>query len=332
MNIKIESIEYYLPQTIVTNDDLKLEHPEWDAGKIFEKTGVEQRYIAGEEETALDLAIKACEKLFEYTEVQEIDGIIFCTQTPDFLLPSNAFLIHKRFNFRKDVFAFDYNLACSGFIYGLILAKGFVLNKLAEKILLINADTYSKLINKRDKSTRVLFSDAAVATILKKSKSGIIDCALGSSGNDYESFFVPVGGFKKQKNVASRIELQDRNNNYRSQEDINMDGFAVWKFIQSEIPKQINDILEKNSLKLDDIDMFFFHQASLLTLNSIVKKMRLPNNKVFSNISNIGNTVSASIPILLKDAINSQIIRRNNLILLSGFGVGLSYGTIIMKF
>lgn len=334
--MKISFIEYYLPERIVTNDDLQKENPDWQMDRVVEKSGVYQRFIAEESQTALDLAMRACDKLFENNNINktDIDGIIFCTQTPDYIMPSNAFLIHKYLNLKTNVFAFDYNLACSGYIYGLVIANGFITSKIAKHILLINADTYSKFINKRDRSSRVLFSDAAAATVISAPDSGkhILEIELASSGREYENFYVPAGGCRLPKNPLTSIVQQGEDGNFRSQNEIHMNGINIWKFISKNIPKQIRNILSKNGMTVDDIDQFFFHQASKMTIDSIISSLKISRNQVFMNIGQTGNTVSASIPIAMKDAINSGKLNRGDRILLSGFGVGLSWGSILMKF
>jgi 3-oxoacyl-[acyl-carrier-protein] synthase III len=335
MSIKIEHIEYYLPNKLVTNNDLDVKNPQWDVHKVAEKAGVYKRYIAEQEETAFDLSCIALENLLKNKNisVNEIDGIIFCTQSPDYIMPSNAFLIHKKFNFSKNVWAFDYNLACSGYIYGLAIIRGMIMTGMAGNVLLINADTYSKYINDQDRATSVLFGDAAAVSIISKTeKDGIIDIMLASSGNEFDSFYVPAGGSRMPKNEITKIEQKDISGNVKTLENIHMNGFAVWKFISKTVPDQINELLVRNKLNIADIDLFVFHQASMLTLDSLTKALKIDANKVYYNIANVGNTVSASIPIALKNAEEDGKLKRGDLVLLSGFGVGLSWGSLIMKY
>lgn len=335
MNISIQHIDYHLPENCVTNADLQLLNPSWDMDKAALKTGVYKRYFSAEGETAFDLACKACDKLLQsgVVDKEAIDGIIFCTQSPDYIMPSNAFLLHKYLNLKQPVFAFDYNLACSGFIYGLAMARGFMATGLAKTILLVNADTYSKYINPKDRSARILFGDGAAVTVLKKQDvAGIIDIQLASSGKDYESFYIPSGGCRLPKSETTNLEKIDGSGNVHSLEDIHMNGFGVWKFIASTVPKQIATLLEKNNCSAHDIALYVFHQASKMTIDSLVKALKIEEEKVFTNIANVGNLVSASIPVALKDAETAGRLKRGDLILLSGFGVGLSWGTILMRY
>ena len=334
MGLIIKSIEYYLPDTIITNDDLQKENPDWNLDKVAEKSGVYQRHIAGENETAFDLSVKACDKLFQTNDKSKIDGIIYCTQSPDFIMPPNSFLLHKYLDLKEGVFAFDFNHACTGYIYCLAMANAFVRAGMAKQILLVTADTYSKYINRKDRSTRVLFGDAAAVTIVKESneKKGIIDIELGTFGSGYNKFWIPAGGLRLPKSESTSVVKEDDRGNKRTQNDIEMDGFGVWSFINTVAPKQINKLLNQNKIEKTDVDQFIFHQASQMTLESIMKILKLDEEKVFINICNIGNTVSASIPIALKDAIDQDKINIGSTLILSGFGVGLSYGAILMEF
>lgn len=334
MSIRIQHIEYFLPEKIVTNRDLKKQHPDWDIQKVEEKSGVFQRHITSPDQTAYDLAKEAVSKLFAQDVISkdDIDGILFCTQSPDYIMPSNAFLIHKEFGFKSSVWAFDYNLACSGYIYGLAIARGFIETKMASNILLITADTYSRYINQNDRSTKVLFGDgAAVSLITSCGSTDIFDIELASEGREYEAFYIPSGGCKTPKSDQTKVMMVDRSGNERTLEDIHMNGFAVWKFISNTVPKQIKELLRRNKLTIDEIDFIGFHQASKLTLGSLSKALKIDPDELFTNLDRIGNTVSASIPIALKDAQTAGKVKKGDLILLSGFGVGLSWGSVIMR-
>jgi len=332
MGISIKNIEYYLPENIITNEDLKIENPDWDMEKVFAKTGVYKRHISRIDETAFDLSVKACEKLFIKIDKDIIDAIICCTQSPDYIMPSNAFLLQKHFKLSKNIFAFDFNHACTGFVYGLLIAESFINSGLAKNILLINADTYSKYINKKDRSTRVLFGDGAAATLISRNeKKGIIDKSVITVGKEFEKFWIPAGGLRIPKDESTTKEIKENNGNVRSKNNINMDGMGVWSFINGTVPKQINDLLIKNKLTISDINMFLFHQASKMTLDSLIKKLKIPESKTYLNLLNIGNTVSASIPIALKDTIDAHKIANNQLLVIAGFGVGLSSGVILME-
>lgn len=335
MRVKIKDIEYYLPEHIVTNQDLHEENPDWDMNSVEERAGVVKRHIARDDETALDLSLQACKKLFSvHKNIQsQIDGIIFCTQSEDYVLPPNSCILHKMLDLPENVFAFDFNLACSGYIYGLALAQGLMHSGITKNILLVNADTYSKYIHKQDRSVRVLFGDGAAVTWITASDSsqGIIDIKCSTFGKDYKKFIIPAGGCRMPKSKETALPKTDNSGNVRTLEDLHMDGMGILAFNNSKVPKQIRSILEHNSLTIDDIDLFVFHQASKMALDSLTRLLKIKPEKVFRNLREIGNTVSASIPIALKDALDSRRITPGNKVLVSGFGAGLSAGTAIIE-
>jgi len=335
INIGIKYLDYYLPEHIVGNTELALENPGWDMEKVEKKSGVKSRHISGLNETALDLSVKACESLFQKynLEPDTFDGIVYCTQSPDYIMPSNAYLIQKHFKINKKLFAFDYNLACSGYIYGLAMCYSFIKSRLLKNILLINSDTYSKFINKKDRSARVLFGDGAAVSCVTENSNlfDMLDFEFSSSGKDYDKFIVPAGGCRLPKSNQTSIETEDENGNIRTKNDIYMDGMGVWAFINSEVPKVINSLLKKNNMNIFDVDKFIFHQASKMTLDSLVKVLKIDKNKSFTNIESKGNTVSASIPIAIKDAYDSGFLKKDDICLLAGFGVGLSVAACLVK-
>ncbi|PKN02190.1 MAG: 3-oxoacyl-ACP synthase [Elusimicrobia bacterium HGW-Elusimicrobia-1] len=335
--VKIEAIEYYLPQKVVTNDDIKAENPSWNVKLLEERTGVRQRHISSDNETALDLALTACKQLFKSVPdaAARIDGLIFCTESEDYILPPNCCMLHKMLDLPENVFAFDYNLACSGFIYGLALARGLVISGQAKNILLINADTYSKYINKQDRATRILFGDGAAVTLItaagENDESGILDIQCATSGKGYDKLIIPSGGNRMPKTPETSKPLTDKSGNTRTLENIYMDGMGILSFVNSRVPSQVSEVLNRNGLSADRIDMFIFHQASAMALDSLERIMGIPSQKSFRNIGEAGNTVGATIPICLKNALDANRIISGNTVVLSGFGVGLSWGTALVK-
>lgn len=335
MRVKIKDIAYYLPEYILTNQELQADNPSWDLKHLEKMTGVYSRHIAKNEETALDLSIKACEKLFNlYPELpHQVDGIIFCTQSRDYVLPSTACVLHKHFEFSENVFALDIDMSCSGYIYGLAMCQGMIQSQMLNNLLLINADTYSKYINKHDRTTRVLFGDGAAVSWITSTdfNEGIKDILWGTSGKGYETAIIPAGGCRLPKSAETSILIKDESGNVRSLEQLHMNGVGVLGFINSKATKQIRKILEKNELTLNNIDRFVFHQASKMALDSLQRKLRIPSEKVYRNIDKVGNTVSACIPIALKEAIEIGKIKHKHTVLLSAFGAGLSWGTALVE-
>ncbi len=337
MKTQIEAINYFLPECQVTNDEMGRENPTWRLENVEAKSGVRSRHVAAQTETSFDLGLRACDKLFAETGLapNDVDGVIFCTQSPDYIMPSNSHLLHKHYDMKREVIAFDMNLACSGYIYALAMAHSLLTTRLARRILVVTAETYSKYIHPKDRSSRVLFGDGAAATFVTSTSDGdrgILDLELGSSGRGYESFYIPAGGMRQPRGPETSVEVSDSGGNIRTLEHIHMDGFRVWSFINSTIPPHVEKLLSRNQLQVADIDQFIFHQASQMTLDSLMKAMKLDASKVFLSLSNKGNTVSASIPIALKEAEAKGAIRRGDRILLCGFGVGFSYGSILLRY
>jgi 3-oxoacyl-[acyl-carrier-protein] synthase-3 len=307
MTAAISGIAYALPEKVVTNADLSVEHPEWDMMRVETRTGVLRRHIA-EGETALDLAKQAAVKLIaDHPAAREADAILFCTQTPDQIMPPNSALLHEYLGMGDAVFALDFTLACSGFVYGLAQAQGLLAAGIASSILLVTGDTYSQLIDPNDRGPRVLFGDGAAATWITSGGRGLVDIALATSGRDHRAFMVPKGS-----------------------DVLHMDGFHVLGFVQSHVPGQVSDLLERNGLTVEDIDLFVFHQASRLALDTLGRMLQIPADRVYSNLERVGNTVSASIPMALCDAMDEGRAGPGSRVLLCGFGVGMSWASAIV--
>lgn len=327
----ILGIEYVLPDAVLTNDELATEYQTWTADKILKKTGIESRHIAAAEETAADLGTLAAEKLFQSGIVkrEEIDFIILVTQTPDYLLPTSSCLIQDRLGLNKNIGAFDINLGCSGYIYGLAVGKGLIDCCIAHNVLLITAETYSKHINRMDRSTRTIFGDGAAATLIGSGGIEIGDFDLGTDGSGNELLMIPSGGAKLPKsNETSEEECSDGNT--RSKDNLFMDGAGIFEFTIREVPESIERLLVKANVDKDSVDLFVFHQANKFMLDFLQRTMKIDKDRFYVNMSDIGNTVSASIPIALKRAMDDGMIDHGQKILLCGFGVGLSWGTTII--
>lgn len=334
MNAKIAAISYYLPEGVLGNDELNSLFPEWSADKISSKTGIYQRHIAAEGQSSGDLAFSAAEKLFTEHGIarSEIDFILLCTQTPDYFLPTTACVLQKKLNLSTSCGALDINLGCSGYIYGLSLAKGLIAGGIASNILLLTAETYSKLINSKDKGNRSLFGDGASATLVKRNQGlcTIGEFVLGTDGSGAENLIVKNGGFKSLPLNGQDVydnEVFVRNNNH-----LYMNGGEIFNFTNKFVPKMIEEICAKVELEMNDIDLFVFHQANEFMLNAIRRKLNIPKEKFYVFLKDCGNTVSSTIPIALSEAIKSEAIKEGNKVLLAGFGVGYSWGTTILQF
>ncbi|MBP7173658.1 MAG: ketoacyl-ACP synthase III [Cloacibacterium sp.] len=328
---KISAIDYYLPEKIYTNEELEKDFPEWNSEKIEEKVGIKQRHIASDSETALDLAVKSCEKIFTTRDKNTIDFILFCTQSPDYFLPTTACILQDRLELRKNIGALDFNLGCSGFVYGLAIAKGLIASGIANTILLVTAETYSKHIHKEDKANRSIFGDAAASVIIERDENkNNFQFELGTDGSGYDNLIVKNGGFKSC--LGTKSEIDDENKDFFSDDYLYMNGPEIFNFTIENIPHLINETLKKNHLEKEDINWFIFHQANKYMLNYLRKKAKIPEEKFYINMENTGNTVSATIPIALKNCLEEGKIQKGHKVLIAGFGVGYSWGATIIEF
>lgn len=332
MKAYIQSVEYYLPEKIVTNKDISIKFPEWSEEKIFEKVGIRERHIAAEDETALDMAEKVCLKLFENnpTSKENIDFIVLCTQSSDYKLPTSACILQDRLGLPITIGALDYNLGCSGYEYGLALAKGLIIGQMARKVLLVTAETYSKYIHPKDKGNISIFGDAATATIVTtEGFSEICDFSFGTDGSGFGELIVKTGGAKNPEKLEE-ITL-DENEHIVSSDHIYMDGGSIFSFTLKQVPKMIKELLEKSNKNMSDIDLFIFHQANVFILEFLRKKLKIDENKFYYCIEQFGNTVSNTVPIALCNAIKDNTLKDKNDIMLLGFGVGLSWSGCLLK-
>ena len=335
MSVKITDIAVHLPERSVSNAELRADNPLWEIDLVAARSGVESRRIAGDNETALDFAFEACRALFaRHPDARErIDALIFCTQTADHIMPPNSCLLHDRLGLRDAVFAFDFTLACSGFVYGLGIAQGLIDGGVARCVLFATGDTYSRYIHPRDRSARVLFGDGAAVSLLEPgdAQHGMRDLIYGTSGKGYDCFWIPAGGCRMPRSATTGVEAPESGGSTRTPENIHMNGMRVLAFVNSKVPQQVRALLERNQLSIDDIDLFVFHQASALALDALERALKIPPAKVYRKLRDIGNTVSASIPIALRCALDEGRVRPGDLVVLCGFGVGLSWASALVR-
>lgn len=331
MGVKITNIEYYLPEKVVTNNQLAEQFPNWSSDKIEKKVGIRERHIVKEDETALDLALEAGKKILKNYAKDKVDFLLFCTQSPEYYLPSGACILQDRLELKTNIGALDYNLGCSGFIYGLAMAKCLINSNIAKNILLITSETYTKHIHPKDKGNKTIFGDAAAATIIEKSKEEQLgEFVLGTDGSGYKNLIVPNGGLRNRYNPNAK-EIDDGSGSIRTNNNLYMNGPEIFNFTIKAVPKVVSKTLEKNNTTLEDIDYIIFHQANKYMNEYLRKKINIPKEKFYLNLLHTGNTVSATIPIAIKDCLDNNVIKKGDKVLLIGFGVGYSWGGTIIK-
>ncbi|MBL57408.1 MAG: 3-oxoacyl-ACP synthase [Flavobacteriales bacterium] len=310
-------VEY--PENILSNSNLEDEFSDVDINRLEKKLGIKKRRIVAKNETALDLAKKVCSKI-SAEDLDQIDFLLYCTQTPEYFLPSTACVLQNEIGLRKTCGAFDFNLGCSGYIYGLAMAKSFLQSGVATKVLFVTSETYSKHLHKEDWSNRSIFGDAATATIIEDKdvkKIGLFD--LGTDGEGAENLIVKGGAGKS--NFEQNFE---RDNLFF------MNGPEVFKFTLENVPITVQSCLDKNGKSMEDIDYVIFHQANAYMLKKLRKKVNVSDEKFYINVESIGNTVSNTIPIAIDDSLKRGLIKSGDCLLLCGFGVGYSWGSTLI--
>lgn len=321
MSAYLKAISYYLPERVLTNEQLVTEFPEWTVEKVAKKVGISERHIAASDEFVSDMAIKAAEKLFIEHEIKpyDIDFILLCTQSPDYFLPTTACIVQDKLGVPQTAGALDFNQGCSGYVYGLALAKGLISAQIAKNVLLITSEVYSKHLHAMDKGNRTIFGDAASASLI--STDGFAEIGnfeLGTDGSGFDNLIVRNGGMKAPK-LGEDIEG----------DFLFMNGSGVFNFTIEAVPPLIEATLKKNRLtEISEVNWFVFHQANAFMLNHLRKKLAIEEEKFLMHMQNCGNTVSSTLPIVLKEHFTT--FKKKDRIVLAGFGVGYSWGGTVL--
>jgi 3-oxoacyl-[acyl-carrier-protein] synthase-3 len=332
----IQALEHHLPERRLTNDELAKLYPDWSAEKIFDKTGIRERRIAAPDEFASDLGVAAAEKLIAATGLDRstVDLLVYCTQSPDYFLPTTACVIQERLGLPMTTAAFDYNLGCSAFPYGLAMIRGLIETGSASTALLIMGETYSKFIHPMDKSVRTLFGDAGSATLVtatEREGPTLGPFLLGTDGKGANNLIVKRGGIRKPIGTEPLEETTDNSGNVRTEANLYMNGPAILEFTIRRIPAVFRELLARAEVTLNDVRWVVMHQANEYMLRYLQKKIGIPDEKFAVHLANCGNTVSSTIPIALQHLVKEGQIKRDDLILTLGFGVGYSWGANLIR-
>ncbi|CAH6859862.1 ketoacyl-ACP synthase III [Vibrio sp. 070316B] len=332
----ILGVSSYLPTNRLTNEQLAIEYPDWSVDKIFEKTGIKSRPIASKEDSCSSMAIEASKRLFEKLNVEPscIDYVLLCTQSPDFKLPTTACIVQNKLGIPTTAGALDFNLGCSGYVYGLSLAKGLIESGQSKNVLLITSELYSRYINDQDKSVRTLFGDAATATLIGVTESNdeyIGGIVLGSDGAGDKNLIVPHGGSLNPIVESSNFATVDSSGNCRSLADLYMNGAEILTFTLKAVPKLVASVLSKSNLEVSDVDKVVFHQANKFMLDKLRKKTQFTEQQFLVSYEHYGNTVSSTIPLGLELAQSEGRLKSGDNVLLCGFGVGYSWAGAMIK-
>ena len=332
MNSYIKAISYYLPEKILSNKDLCAEFPELNEEDIFKKSGVKQRHITAAGEIGSDLAFHAAEKFFQEHDIakEEIDYLLFCTEGLDYKAPATACILQDRLQLPKSCGSLDIPYGCTGFMYGISVAKGLVESQQAKNVLLLTSDIPSTVIHPKDIELRIIFGDAGAATLISHTEDSmkIGKFVFGTDGSGYQHLIVRQSGTREFMTKEWLEQHADADGMKLGKMEMNSS--EIFLFAMKVVPPMIRELLIKENLLIEDINLFVFHQANTQMLEVIRRKMKIPVEKFIIDMVNVGNTVSATIPIALKNAMDDGLVKKGDKIMLCSFGIGLSWaGTII---
>jgi 3-oxoacyl-[acyl-carrier-protein] synthase-3 len=330
-NVSITSIATCVPSTVVNLVDLGKKYGFLEVDRVCNTTGIYSIREASADITTSDLCLKAAELIFkgEPGLKESIDGIIFVSQTADYRLPQTSHVIQHKLGLSCDTICFDLPIGCNGYIYGLYQASILISTSSCNNVLVLVGDTSTKLINEKDRSVRLVFGDAGSATILKKTNlNSNLSFIIKSDGSGFKDLIVPSGGSRKKFSVDSLIEYQDAEGNIRSESDLFMDGMAIFNFAIKCVPEIISDTLTQSGWDKDQVSLFAIHQANKFMVDYLRKKTKVHQDKMPIAVDGFGNTGPASIPLLLTERFASLFANELKKVILCGFGVGLSWGTV----
>lgn len=334
-NVGITALAACVPSRVINNYKYTEYFPEEDVKKVVDKVGVYERRFADEKTCASDLCLAAAEKLFADNKIDrsEIDLLVFVSQTPDYRMPATSILLQNRLGLPMSTMAFDVNLGCSGFLYGLSIVYSFMEKQGFRKALLLDGETRSKVYSPKDRTAAFIFGDAGVAALIERDeKFGISSFSLNSDGSRGDLIMIPGGGYRNMSSVETLKEkVVDEYGNIRSDEHGYMNGSDVFNFVIVEIPKDIKRLYASIGKDVTSMDYYVFHQANNFINSYIAKKMKLDNSKIPSTISKFGNTSSVSVPLTIISELKDKLHGRKEL-MMSAFGVGMAWATACVPF
>jgi 3-oxoacyl-[acyl-carrier-protein] synthase-3 len=334
-NVSVRGICCALPGEGISVFDVGREYfSQEDIEKVSDLTGIKRLYRASEGQTASDLCYEAAERLIAKLgwERDSIDGLIFLTQTPDYKMPGTSFVLQSRLGLSTDCVCMDINAGCPGFAYGVWLASQLINSGTLKRALVMVGDTLSKNISERDKSLLYIISDSGTATALEYDQAASeMVFEIHADGSKFDKLIIPAGGYRKPLCSLTKEMMTDENGNIRSEEHLSMAGMDIFLFAITEIPKTIRNVVDKKGWTMGDVNYFLLHQANLLIINNIVRKGKLPADRVPINIHNFGNNNGATIPILICDKIRDKVMNESLKVVISGFGSGLAWVTAALE-
>jgi 3-oxoacyl-[acyl-carrier-protein] synthase III len=331
--VGITGISASVPKNISKNIELVDIIPAEEIEKTINSIGIIEKRFVDPDTCASDLCFCAAEKLFAEMNIDRstIDVLIFMSQTSDFKIPATAPILQHRLGLSKNTAAFDVGFACSGYVYSLSIAFAYASMPGINRVLLLDGETFTKIVNRRDKVNAPLYGDAGTATIIEKGEFGSSYFSLNSDGSGFEAIKINAGGSRNISNAENLIEKTDKEGNVRSDHQIYMDGGEVFNFTMREVPRSIKNLLEYSGTNMESIDYMVFHQANKFMTDFFSKKLKLPVEKVPYCLNKFGNTSSSSIPLTISSELHSVLNNMSKKIMMCGFGAGLSWGSAILS-
>lgn len=328
-NIGIRAISACVPKQVVYNKNLGYLIPEEEIEKTIQNIGIEERRIADADCCSSDLCFRAAQQLMQDNDVnsESIDALIFVSQTSDYHQPATAPILQHRLGLSKEAITFDINLACSGYVYGLSTAYAYA--NMGMRVLLLVGETMSKIVSKHDKVNTPLFGDAGTATLVEPGEYGKAVFSLHSDGSGAMVMNVPYGGFRNQSSAEGFKEVVDTDGSVRTGEQFRMDGMDVFNFGMREEPKDIKRLLTACEITMDQVQVLIYHQANRFMTEFFSKKLKIDTCRTPYSLRRFGNTSSASIPLTIVSEMKNGY-RERNCVVLSGFGAGLSWGSVML--
>ena len=333
--VGISAMSAAVPKRVIKNREYTEVWSQEDANEIVDKTGIEERRFSDENTCSSDLCFAAAEKLFADNEINrdDIDLLVFISQTPDYRMPATSVILQHRLGLASKTIAFDITLGCSAFLYGLSVVYGLMEKGNLKKALLLDGETRSKVYSPRDRRSAFLFGDGGVAALIERDpKYGKSTFSLNSDGSRADLIMIPAGGYRHMSSAETVIEkVVDEFGNMRSDEQGYMRGGDVFNFVIREIPRDIKNTLAFTEKTVDDFDYIVFHQANKFINSYIAKKMKLDATRIPSTIAKFGNTSSVSVPLTIVSELQGKLDGKKEL-LMSAFGVGMTWATAIVPF
>ncbi len=333
---QIDHISCYYPHYQLTNARLVEDFPDFKIQEMSRLTGVLSRHISAKNETSVDMGAKAVERLFsEFPfEMDDVGYLLFCSAGGDYITPPSSCILHDRLRLPAHCGALDFNQGCTGYLYGLSLADSLIGAGHAKKVLLVTAEAITKMLHPKDKANRSIFGDAGAATLIsaKKAPSSEGGFIFGTDGSKHEQIIIRHGRERYPLPEYEEDDFTDALGNTRNNRYFYMNGSEVFNFSVAKAPELVSSLLAEAGLNMDQVDFFVFHQANRIILETIGRKLKIPNEKLVIELQETGNTVSSTIPIALRNLEQKGLLKRGMVLLLAGFGVGFSWGGIILRY